>query len=65
MKAIKTYILRISLEFEYYIDTYNSIYINPAKKIKVPLNKNTNIKKALTKKELDSLLEKIKDINLG
>lgn len=61
ISTIKTYILRISLEFEYYIDTYNSIYINPAKKIKVPLNKNTNIKKALTKKELDSLLEKIKD----
>lgn len=61
ISTIKTYIRRISLEFEYYIDTYNSAYVNPTKKIKVPLNKKINNKKAITKKELDSLLEKIKN----
>ena len=59
--AIKTYIRRISLEFEYYIESYNSTYLNPTKKIKLPADKKTNSKKALTKKELDCLLEKIKN----
>lgn len=58
--AIKTYIRRISLEFEYYIETYNPIYLNPTKKINLPTDKKTNSKKALTKKELDCLLEKLK-----
>lgn len=58
--TIKTYIRRISLEFEYYIETYNSIYINPTKKIKLPADKKNNSKKALTKKELDYLLENLK-----
>lgn len=51
----------MSLEFKYYIETYNSTYINPIKKIKIPKNKENNIKKALSKKELDTLLENIKD----
>ncbi|MCR1952359.1 site-specific integrase [Clostridium sp. DSM 100503] len=59
--TIKSYISRISLEFEYYIETYNPIYINPTKKLKLPINKNTTIKKALTKKELDHLLKKLKN----
>lgn len=59
--TIKTYIRRISLEFEYYIETYNPIYQNPSKKIKLPSDKKTNSKKALTKKDLDFLLENIKN----
>lgn len=60
IETIKTYIRRISLEFEYYIVTYNYIYINPTKKVKLPVNKRDTNKKALTKKELDYLLERLR-----
>lgn len=62
--TIKEYLKRSTLFFKYYIDNYNSTYVNPINKIVLPKIEPNSNKKALQKKDLDIVLAKMKEIDL-
>lgn len=61
--SIKIWISRIKLIFDYYTSNYDPNYKNPTLDIVKPKNTTPTEKKALTKKELDNLLAKLKTID--
>ncbi|MCI5630200.1 MAG: site-specific integrase [Clostridium sp.] len=57
--TLQSYVRRMKLEFNYYIEYYNNSYVNPMLKVKLPKNNSKPKKTALTKKQLDDLLTKL------
>ncbi len=61
--TIKEYLKRSTLFFKYYIENYDPNYTNPINNIALPKIEKKTVKKALTKQELDLLLNELKLIN--
>lgn len=63
-KTIDTYLHRVKLLLNYYVENYDSSYI-VFDKIQLPNDKSKSSKKALTKQELDTLLKMLKEKKKG
>lgn len=59
--TIRAYIKRGNLFFKYYIENYDPSFINPINKITLPKIIDTPEKKALTKKEMSTLMSTLKN----